>query len=283
MTPRRRSVWDKPEKQDIDEKAICMAAFVKSTKSAAKSFCKESLPQASPRLQSQVFSADAEGERERKTPELQQLYLDSAALFKKNRKGSNGADSDSRTSRDDGTRTPTESSICATESSEKTSTCASPPPELQGQADDAEDNMHLAKTPPRRFSYATVEECVNNKVEFKRIIRLVGQKAENKYQSVRNMFIAVDRDGDGKLSVKEVVHLFANFGLEAELAERFFGFMDKDGSGEVSLHEFMATFGPVMSEKRDHTFRDRRSVTQRYNTWRAVPGPVPGMQRMVLA
>merc|ERR1712167_76807 len=99
----------------------------------------------------------------------------------------------------EGTRTPTES---VASGSKETSTCASPPPELPGFISETAGKIsqHTLK---RAFKYSLVDECVNDKLEFKRIIRKIGQHAEFKYRSIRDMFVAADTDFDGKLSLPE--------------------------------------------------------------------------------
>eukprot|EP00746_Dinoflagellata_sp_MGD_P001936 gnl/MRDRNA2_/MRDRNA2_103703_c0_seq1.p1 gnl/MRDRNA2_/MRDRNA2_103703_c0~~gnl/MRDRNA2_/MRDRNA2_103703_c0_seq1.p1 ORF type:complete len:295 (+),score=63.63 gnl/MRDRNA2_/MRDRNA2_103703_c0_seq1:96-980(+) len=236
---------DKSAEHDANMKSSCLGALIKNSK---------------PKTQS--FSVDAD----------------------KDRTSSSFEDDDAAggTSKD-GTRTPTESLASErTNGSKGTSPCASPPPELPGSILLPEIAVPRCVTRPA-CRYSTVEDCVNDKVEFKRILRQLGQNAEFKYRNIRNMFIAADTDNSGKLTLVETVELFANLHLESELAHKFFNFMDKDKSGEIDWREFMAAFGPVFSEKRSTSARDRRCVPQRYNTWRPVPGPVPGMMRMFLA
>jgi hypothetical protein len=193
----------------------------------------------------------------------------------------------------EGTRTPTESLASEKTSgsnksrspggSKETSPCVSPPPELPGSIGLPEITAVPQRMTRPAFRYSTVEDCVNEKIEFKRILRQLAQNAEFKYRNIRNMFIAADTDNSGKLTLEETVQLFTNLRLESELARKFFSFIDKDKSGEIDWHEFMAAWGPVFTEKEGTSARDRRCVSQRYNTWRPVPGPVPGMMRMFLA
>lgn len=251
VMPRRRNVRDKSAEHDADMKVGSWEAFIKNTKPEA------------------VISPDT----------------DDDSTTASTRHGATSGSSSFE--RKEGTLTPTES--WASESSNKgTSPCTSPPPELPGSIDVAAENTSDVAAVPgftvkRTFRYSTIEDCVNDKVEFKRILRQLGQNAEFKYRNIRNMFIAADTDGSGKLTVEETVELFSNFGLESALAHKFFNFIDKDGSGEIDWREFMAAFGPVFNEKRSTSARDRRCVPQRYNTWRPVPGPIAGMMRMFLA
>jgi len=157
-----------------------------------------------------------------------------------------------------GTCTPGERSSSESgsrnESSKGTSPPASPPPESPGLISDSAQGIRMGSGFPRRkpaFRYC--------------------------------MFQAADVNGSGKLNIEETVELFAQFDLEAELASKFFNYIDKDGSGQIDWREFMAAFGSVFNEERSTTARDRRAVAQSYNTWRPVPGPLPGMMRMVLA
>lgn len=102
-------------------------------------------------------------------------------------------------------------------------------------------------------------------MEFKRLVRMIGEKAEFKYQSVRNAFLAVDTDGDGKLSMTEVSTFFQHFGFPASVASDFFTMMDRDGSGDVDWREFMAIFAPLFKQK------EPSCTPTSYRMWKLVP------------
>jgi hypothetical protein len=87
--------------------------------------------------------------------------------------------------------------------------------------------------------------------ELKRIAKQLGQKADfgkASYQVIRNVFLAVDIDGDGRLSASEVASFCNHFGMSESVASRFYAFMDKDEHGNASWQKFMAVFAPVFKE-----------------------------------
>lgn len=106
---------------------------------------------------------------------------------------------------------------------------------------------------------------ISEATEFKRMARMIGEKAEFKYRTVRDAFVAVDANGDGKLDVHEITAFFKHFGLAEDVALHFFKLMDRDGSGDIDWKEFMAVFAPVF--RPSETF----SHPPAYRTWRLCP------------
>jgi hypothetical protein len=101
---------------------------------------------------------------------------------------------------------------------------------------------------------------------------VIGSKAGFDYQTVRNAFLAVDTDGDGKLSLREVTAFAQYFGLPACTASQFFDLLDR-GDGAADWRQFMAMYGTVLSE-RESSFKPKPSS---YRTWQRCPG-IKGQQ-----
>jgi len=84
--------------------------------------------------------------------------------------------------------------------------------------------------------------------ELKRIAKQIGQKRNFNYRVIRNAFLAVDADRDGRLSSSEVASLCNHFGMSASAASRFYASMEKDEHGNANWQKFMAVFAPVFKE-----------------------------------
>lgn len=94
-------------------------------------------------------------------------------------------------------------------------------------------------------------QCVDTcyqQAELKRIAKQIGQKADFTYRVIRNAFVAVDSDGDGRLSASEVASFCTHFGISDSVASRFYKFMDKDERGNANWQKFMAVYAPVFKE-----------------------------------
>jgi hypothetical protein len=66
------------------------------------------------------------------------------------------------------------------------------------------------------------------------------------YQDVRNAFLAVDGDGDGKLTQAETVAFCQSFDLTSpEMTSRFFTLLDIHKTGLASWSSFLAKHSPV--------------------------------------
>lgn len=112
----------------------------------------------------------------------------------------------------------------------------------------------------------TSRRGISEAQEFKRMARMIGEKAEFKYRTVRDAFVAVDANGDGKLDWREIRAFFQHFGLPEDVALHFFKLMDRDGSGDIDWKEFMAVFAPV--------FRPNEVFNlppEGYRTWKLCP------------
>eukprot|EP00746_Dinoflagellata_sp_MGD_P095527 gnl/MRDRNA2_/MRDRNA2_38279_c0_seq1.p1 gnl/MRDRNA2_/MRDRNA2_38279_c0~~gnl/MRDRNA2_/MRDRNA2_38279_c0_seq1.p1 ORF type:complete len:250 (-),score=46.80 gnl/MRDRNA2_/MRDRNA2_38279_c0_seq1:344-1093(-) len=84
--------------------------------------------------------------------------------------------------------------------------------------------------------------------ELKRIAKQVARKTDFSYRIIRNSFVAVDADGDGRLTSSEVESFCTHIGISASVAARFYALMDKDEFGNANWQKFMAVFAPVFKE-----------------------------------
>lgn len=88
----------------------------------------------------------------------------------------------------------------------------------------------------------------DQQAELKRIAKQIGHKTNSNYRVIRNAFLAVDADRDGRLSSSEVASLCDHFGMSASAAFRFYASMEKDEHGNANWQKFMAVFAPVFKE-----------------------------------
>eukprot|EP00746_Dinoflagellata_sp_MGD_P012383 gnl/MRDRNA2_/MRDRNA2_126399_c0_seq1.p1 gnl/MRDRNA2_/MRDRNA2_126399_c0~~gnl/MRDRNA2_/MRDRNA2_126399_c0_seq1.p1 ORF type:complete len:446 (+),score=72.04 gnl/MRDRNA2_/MRDRNA2_126399_c0_seq1:158-1339(+) len=84
--------------------------------------------------------------------------------------------------------------------------------------------------------------------EMKKIAKRIGQTMDFRYMVVRNAFLALDANGDGKLSEKEVMAFCNHVQLPALLSAQFYTLMDKDEHGNADWRRFMATYGTYLKE-----------------------------------
>lgn len=97
------------------------------------------------------------------------------------------------------------------------------------------------------------------KSELDEMAALIAESAQKKfsgrvYQDVRNAFLAVDANGDGKLNRTEAVAFCQHFDLSSEVASRFFTLVDRDETGLANWSSFLAKYAPVFNKKDDHRF-----------------------------
>merc|ERR1719321_2293923 len=60
------------------------------------------------------------------------------------------------------------------------------------------------------------------------------------YQDVRNAFLAVDTNGDGKLTQSEALAFCQHFDLSSEIASRLFTLLDHNETGLADWSSFLA-------------------------------------------
>jgi hypothetical protein len=75
------------------------------------------------------------------------------------------------------------------------------------------------------------------------------------YQDVRNAFLAVDANGDGKLTPTEALAFCHHFDLSPATTSRFFKLLDHKETGLADWSSFLALYAPVFKKKTDSDFR----------------------------
>lgn len=71
------------------------------------------------------------------------------------------------------------------------------------------------------------------------------------YQDVRNAFLAVDTNGDGKLTPTEALAFCQHFDLPPATTSRFFKLLDRSETGLADWSLFLAQYAPVFTKKTD--------------------------------
>lgn len=71
---------------------------------------------------------------------------------------------------------------------------------------------------------------------------MLGEKADFHYRIVRDVFLAADLDGDGRLSEADMVAVFQHFQLPADAAGELFALLLPAGNSQVEWCEFMTIF-----------------------------------------
>lgn len=72
------------------------------------------------------------------------------------------------------------------------------------------------------------------------------------YQDVRNAFLAVDANGEGKLTPSEALAFCQHFDLPPTTTSSFFALVDHCDTGLADWSSFLARYAPVFMKKTDH-------------------------------
>lgn len=93
--------------------------------------------------------------------------------------------------------------------------------------------------------------------EVHELATLLADQAQSKfsgrvYQDVRNAFLAVDANGDGKLTPTEALAFCQHFDLSATITSRFFTLLDQRETGLADWSTFLSQHAPVFMKKNDH-------------------------------
>jgi len=94
------------------------------------------------------------------------------------------------------------------------------------------------------------------KSELDKLAVVIADRAQSKfsgrvYEDVRNAFLAVDSNGDGKLTQAEAVAFCQHFDLSSETALHLFTLLDRHDSGLGDWSSFLVQCFPVFSKKSD--------------------------------
>lgn len=89
--------------------------------------------------------------------------------------------------------------------------------------------------------------------ELHQMALLISRRAASKFTGrvstdVRNAFLAVDTNGDGKLTPEELAAFCGHFDLTTEIATRFFALLDPDNTGVADWVSFLARYAPVFRQ-----------------------------------
>lgn len=98
--------------------------------------------------------------------------------------------------------------------------------------------------------------CESPNPELKALAGVIADHAQSKfsgrvYQDVRNAFLAVDANGDGKLTPTEALAFCQHFEMSAAVTSRFFTLLDRDETGLADWSAFLAQYAPVFTKKTD--------------------------------
>jgi len=135
---------------------------------------------------------------------------------------------------------------------------------LPGSVESDDEDEEMSPFSPA-ISRMSSKEVPPQQAELRRIAKLLGQKAVFNYREIRNAFLAVDANGDGRVTASEVASFCAHFAMSPEVASRLFSLMDKDDNGDANWQKFMSVFAPV--------FKEVKSTAEPpcYATWRLCP------------
>lgn len=86
--------------------------------------------------------------------------------------------------------------------------------------------------------------------QIRRVCEQIGQKASQKFTSVREAFRFVDADKDGYVDQSEMRYFFRAYDLPENVADQFFAHLDRDKSGRIDYDEFVSFMAPVISHGR---------------------------------
>jgi len=119
----------------------------------------------------------------------------------------------------------------------------------------AESMEELASLPGSLEEIAMPSTSLRNS-ELDELAHVIADRAQSKfsgrvYQDVRNAFLSVDANGDGKLTAKEALAFCQHFDLSPKVTSRFFSLLDHHETGLANWSSFLATCAPVFNKKTD--------------------------------
>merc|ERR1719498_1091733 len=109
---------------------------------------------------------------------------------------------------------------------------------------------------PEEISPASSQPCNSEISELQALASVIADHAQSKfsgrvYQDVRNAFLAVDANGDGKLTPTEALAFCQHFDLSPATTSRFFTLLDPSETGLADWSSFLARYAPVFMKKTD--------------------------------
>jgi hypothetical protein len=123
------------------------------------------------------------------------------------------------------------------------------------------EEMMLPGT-PEEISPSSSQSCKSENSgsiqgsELQALARIIADHAQSKfsgrvYQDVRNAFLAVDTNGDGKLTPTEALAFCQHFNLSPATTSRFFALLDHSETGLADWSSFLAQTASVFMKKTD--------------------------------
>jgi len=80
------------------------------------------------------------------------------------------------------------------------------------------------------------------------------------YQDVRNAFLALDANGDGKLTPSEALAFCQHFDLPPRTTSSFFALLDIHKTGLADWSSFLARYAPVFKKKTEHLLNGKGRI-----------------------
>lgn len=167
--------------------------------------------------------------------------------------------SKSKTLSDDDISTQSGSSRCSSSRSSKIclSEAVEESPSLPGAIEEISIPSKVSSPPessndlPKKSELDVFEA---RKSELDVMVAVIAESARAKfsgrvYQDVRNAFLAVDINGDGRLQLSEAIAFCQHFDLSSEFASRFFTLLDRHETGLANWNVFLATYASVLYKK----------------------------------
>jgi len=109
---------------------------------------------------------------------------------------------------------------------------------------------------PETISPSSSQSCKSETSELQALACVIADHAQSKfsgrvYQDVRNAFLAVDTNGDGKLTPTETTAFCQHFDLSPATTSRFSTLLDDSETGLADWSSFLARYAPVFLKKTD--------------------------------
>jgi len=120
---------------------------------------------------------------------------------------------------------------------------------------------------PGSLEETSMHSSTPSKSELDELAIVIADRAQSKfsgrvYQDVRNAFLAVDANRDGKLTKTEALAFCQHFDLLPTVTARLFTLLDRHETGLLDWSLFLAKCAPVFNKKTD--FQLRRSTGRKW-------------------
>jgi len=109
--------------------------------------------------------------------------------------------------------------------------------------------------------------------DIKKVCQLIGEKAPQRFRTVREAFRFIDQDHDGKVDLQEVRLFFKVFNIPESAADRLFKFMDTSLDGAIDYNEFVNYFGPYIQPGYQHQARGQTKMANTKTNYDLIQTP----------